>query len=110
MKLRYDDSLAQFLNAIPDKDLTEAIAVGERETTYADDYIVSVVQTGKALPRERVFPVANKILMYTPVYVWTKDWVYFMAEYDGNVWLVRVPRNPVDTMPEFSGEDIPNAE
>ena len=108
MRVEYDVSLAQFLEEIPDKALVEAVVVGETTETVTDYGNASeIVQTGKVLLPESVFPVADKIPQYTPVYIWTKDWIYFLHEYDGQIWLVRVPRNPVDTMPEFSGEDIP---
>lgn len=37
-----------------------------------------------------------------PVFVWTKNWVHFVHEYDGSTSISSVPRNPCDCIPEYS--------
>lgn len=39
-----------------------------------------------------------------PMYAWTKSWVYFIGEYDGATGPNRVPRNPINCEPQFSGD------
>ena len=90
--------LIDLLNEIPDKESIEGAVFGEKEEGQVSDLAV-----GELLSRDAVFSIASKVSMYTPIYVWTPDWVCFMYEYDGNVWLSRVPRNPRDIEPEYNG-------
>ena len=36
-----------------------------------------------------------------PIYLWTKDRVYFIREYDGSTRLLSIPRNPITCMPDY---------
>ncbi len=37
------------------------------------------------------------------IYVWTKDKVLFISQYDGATSMESVPRNPIDCMPTMPG-------
>lgn len=34
---------------------------------------------------------------------WTKNWVFFIVQYDGATSLCSVPRNPIDHVPDMPG-------
>ncbi len=37
------------------------------------------------------------------IYAWTKSWVIFISQYDGSTRCNRIPRNPVDCIPNMPG-------
>ena len=37
------------------------------------------------------------------VTAWSKNWVLFVACYDGSTWVTKVPRNPTDHTPRWIG-------
>lgn len=38
-----------------------------------------------------------------PVYCWTENYILFISKYDGKTSIEKIPRNPVDWMPEMPG-------
>jgi hypothetical protein len=39
-----------------------------------------------------------------PMYAWTESYVFFIGEYDGMTRLSKIPRNPVNCIPDFNGD------
>ena len=37
------------------------------------------------------------------IYVWTKDRVFFVSQYDGSTGIESIPRNPTDELPSMPG-------
>lgn len=87
----------------------EAVVVGKHDDRYFSD---------EALPDENIILTVDAALAKLdvdhdsgygapdcfPIWAWTKDRVYFIAEYDGATGLAWVPRNPVAGEPSFSGQ------
>ena len=71
---------------------------------YVDHVRGKVLAWEKAIPQlSYEFDAGHGAPGCEAIYAWTKDWVIFVVQYDGATWPTRVPRNPVDIMPDMPG-------
>lgn len=88
-------------------DIIEAVDLGTPIEKYFEEdprNIAAAPFMGKLLSWEEAKPLLN--YEYDQGYgrvdchmvtLWSKDWIYFIHEYDGATWPVSVPRNPKAT-------------
>jgi len=40
------------------------------------------------------------------IWAWTENWVIAIGQYDGSTWPYKIPRHPIDVMPDMEGGNV----
>ena len=106
-------TLKDWITEEADGEPVEAVVIGEmgwgsygsdRVPGYAEQPRGKVLSWDEALPWiEYDFDTGYGAPSCNAITAWTKSWVIAISQYDGATCPFRMPRNPIDHMPDMPG-------